>query len=102
MLEIDTLPRLILHWKRLTIKATAYIVYNKGASAGALTIRLYRELPLENPVLIAGGPGIGDIWTISVNTMRETPGAEEFGELEPHHFFYLKRALIRKGMLEYL
>ena len=63
---------------------------------------LYREFPLENTVPIAGGPGVGDIWKISVNTMRETPGAEKLGEPRPHHFSYLKRALIPKGMLEYL
>jgi len=53
-----------------------------------MTIRLYRELPLENPVLTPSWPGSGDIWTITVDTMRETLGAEELDELEHHHLFY--------------
>ena len=53
-----------------------------------MATRLYQEPPLENPVLTAGWPGIGDIWTFTVDTMRETLEAEELGELEHHHFFY--------------
>ena len=65
-------------------------------------IRLYQELQLENPILVASWPGIGNIGIIAVDTLREILGAEEFGEIEPWDFFYPKRVLIRKGILEYL
>jgi proteasome assembly chaperone (PAC2) family protein len=53
-----------------------------------MTIRLYRELPFENPVLTAGWPGSGPVWTITIDTMREASEAEELDELEHHHLFY--------------
>ena len=70
--------------------------------ASAMGIRLYREPPVDNPVLIASWPGIGNIGIIAVDTLRGLLRAEEFGEIEPWDFFYPKRALIRKGILEYL
>jgi len=74
-----------------------------GADLGsAMGIRLYREPPVDNPVLIASWPGIGNIGIIAVDTLRGLLRAEEFGEIEPWDFFYPKRALIRKGILEYL
>lgn len=63
---------------------------------------MYQEPQLENPVLVASWPGIGNIGVIAVDSLREALGAEQFGELEPQDFFYLKRALIRNGVLEYL
>jgi len=65
-------------------------------------VRLYQELHLENPILVASWPGIGNIGMIAVDTLRGMLGAEEFGEIEPWDFFYPKRAVIRKGVLEYL
>lgn len=65
-------------------------------------IKLYQEPQLENPVLIAGWPGIGNIGIIAVDTLRGILGAEEFGEIEPWDFFYPRRVLIKKGVLEYL
>jgi uncharacterized protein len=65
-------------------------------------IRLHKEPQLDNPILIAGWPGIGNIGIIAVDTLRGMLGAEEFGEIEPWDFFYPKRVLIRKGVLEHL
>jgi len=65
-------------------------------------VRLYQGLHLENPILVASWPGIGNIGMIAVDTLRGMLGAEEFGEIEPWDFFYPKRAVIRKGVLEYL
>ncbi|MFO7711821.1 MAG: hypothetical protein R6V51_01245 [Dehalococcoidia bacterium] len=53
-----------------------------------MTIRRYRELSFENPVLAAGWPGSSDVWTITIDTMRETPEAEELHEPKHHHLFY--------------
>lgn len=65
-------------------------------------IRLCQEPQLENPILIASWPGIGNIGIIAVDTLRGKLEAEEFGEIEPQEFFYPKRVLIRKGVLECL
>ena len=65
-------------------------------------IRFHHEPELENPILIASWPGIGNIGIIAVDTLRQILEAEEFGEIEPWEFFYPKKVLIRKGVLEYL
>ncbi len=65
-------------------------------------IRLHKEPQLENPILVASWPGIGNIGIIAVDTLRGVLEAEEFGEIEPWEFFYPKRVLIRNGVLEYL
>ena len=65
-------------------------------------IRLYKEPELENPILIAGWPGIGNIGLIAIDTLREVIMAEEFGEIEPWDFFYPKKVLIRNGELKEL
>jgi len=65
-------------------------------------IKLYQEPKLENPVLVASWPGIGNIGIIAVDTLRGILEAEEFGEIEPWDFFYPRRVFIRKGVLEYL
>jgi proteasome assembly chaperone (PAC2) family protein len=66
---------------------------------GAMVIRLDRMPEVENPVLIAGWPGIGNIGIIAVDTLRGIMRAEEFGEIEPWDFFYPKRVIIRNGEL---
>jgi len=66
---------------------------------GAMGIRLDRMPEVENPVLIAGWPGIGNIGIIAVDTLRGMMRAEEFGEIEPWDFFYPKRVIIRNGEL---
>jgi len=63
-------------------------------------VRLYKEPELQNPVLIAGWPGIGNVGLIAVNTLRGMLEAEEFGEIEPWDFFYPKGILIRNGELK--
>lgn len=79
------------------------IVYNRKTDLGSVMgIRLHQEPPLENPILVASWPGIGNIGVMAVDTLRKAMGAEEFGEIEPWDFFYPKRVLIRKGILEHL
>ena len=65
-------------------------------------LRLYQTPQLETPILVAGWPGIGNIGLTAVDTLRGMLEAEEFGEIEPWEFFYPKRALISKGILEHL
>jgi proteasome assembly chaperone (PAC2) family protein len=63
-------------------------------------IRLYKEPNLENPVLVACWPGIGNIGLVAVDTLRRVLEAEEFGEVEPWDFFYPRKVLIRNGELK--
>jgi hypothetical protein len=65
-------------------------------------VRLYREPELENPIMVASWPGIGNIGIIAVDTLRNMLGAEELGEIEPWDFFYPKKVLIRNGELKEL
>jgi len=61
---------------------------------------IYKEPRLENPVMVASWPGIGNIGIIAVDTLRNMLGAEELGEIEPWDFFYPKKVLIRNGELK--
>jgi len=63
-------------------------------------VRLYREPELENPIMVASWPGIGNIGIIAVDTLRNLLGAEELGEIEPWDFFYPKKVIIRNGELK--
>jgi len=63
-------------------------------------VRLYREPELENPIMVASWPGIGNIGIIAVDTLRNMLEAEELGEIEPWDFFYPKKVLIRNGELK--
>ncbi len=65
-----------------------------------MAVRLYKEPDLENSVMVASWPGIGNIGLIAVDTLRGMVQAEEFGEIEPWDFFYPKRVLIRNGGLK--
>ena len=63
-------------------------------------IRLYKEPKLEKPDMIASWPGIGNIGTIAVDTLREQIRAEELGEIEPWDFFYPRKVIIKAGIME--
>ena len=60
-------------------------------------IKLVKEPTLENPVMIAGWPGIGNIGLVAVDHLKSMVEAEEFGEIEPWEFFYPRRVFIRGG-----
>jgi proteasome assembly chaperone (PAC2) family protein len=63
-------------------------------------IRIYNKPEIEDPVLIASWPGIGNIGIIAVDTLRGMVRAEEFGEIEPWDFFYPKKLSIINGELK--
>jgi uncharacterized protein len=67
-----------------------------------LGIQLYKEPVLENAILVAGWPGVGNIGTTAAETLVKQLGAEELGEIEAWDFFYPKKASIRSGVLETL
>ncbi|MDD5289495.1 MAG: PAC2 family protein [Dehalococcoidales bacterium] len=62
-------------------------------------IILKQEPELNNPDMIIGWPGIGNIGVITVETLRQVVQAEELGEIEPSDFFYPDKAVIRAGIL---
>lgn len=71
-------------------------------SEAVMGLRLYKEPRLDNPVLIACWPGIGNIGIIAVDILRRMVGAEDLGEIESWDFFYPRRVLIRDGELKEL
>jgi len=63
-------------------------------------VRFHKEPKLNNPILVACWPGIGNIGVIAVDILRRAMAAEEFGEIESWEFFYPRRVLIRNGELK--
>jgi proteasome assembly chaperone (PAC2) family protein len=68
----------------------------------AMRVRLYKEPKLNNPVMIACWPGIGNIGVIAVDILRRAMASEELGEIEPWDFFYPRKVSIRDGELKEL
>jgi proteasome assembly chaperone (PAC2) family protein len=64
-----------------------------------LAVKLTRSPELNDPVLIACWPGIGNIGVLAVEAIRESLSAEEFGYIEPWDYFYPKKVLFRDGEL---
>lgn len=64
-----------------------------------MVIRLNRVPKLNNPVLLACWPGIGNVGLLAIDTIRELLKAEEIGYIEPYEFFYPKKVIIRDSEL---
>jgi proteasome assembly chaperone (PAC2) family protein len=67
-----------------------------------MAVKYLTQPTLENPVMIASWPGIGNIGLVAVDTLRVQLGAEKFAEIEPWDFFYPKRVVIRDSILQSL
>lgn len=65
-------------------------------------IKLITKPDLENPVMIASWPGIGNIGLVAVDTLRESLQAEQFGFIEPWDFFYPRKVTIHAGEIKNL
>jgi proteasome assembly chaperone (PAC2) family protein len=63
-------------------------------------VKLFKKPDLENPVMIACWPGIGNVGLVAVDTLRRALDAEEFGEIEPWDFFYPRKVFIKSGELK--
>jgi len=60
----------------------------------------FRQEPsLNNPDMIVGWPGIGNVGIITVETLRQAVQAEELGEIEPWDFFYPNKVFINDSIL---
>ena len=62
-------------------------------------IVLHKEPELNNPEMIVGWPGIGNVGIITVETLRQALQAEELGEIEPWDFFYPNKVVIKADIL---
>ncbi len=62
-------------------------------------IRYINEPVLNDPVMVASWPGIGNVGLIAVDTLRRSLNAEQLAYLEPWEFFYPNKVVIRKGEL---
>ncbi len=63
-------------------------------------LKIAKKPAVHEPYLIAAWPGIGNIGLIAVNYLKNRLAAEEFGELEPWHFFFPKGVTIKNGVLQ--
>ncbi len=50
-------------------------------------IRIHTKKKLNNPVLIASWPGIGNIGLIAVEYMRQQLSTKILADIEPHDFY---------------
>jgi proteasome assembly chaperone (PAC2) family protein len=62
-------------------------------------IELFDEPQVENPTMLCGWPGIGNIGIIAVDSLRNAVGAREFGRIEPWDFFEPQKVCIERGLL---
>ena len=58
-----------------------------------------KEPELNNPDMIVGWPGIGNVGLITVDSIRQAVQAEELGEIEPWDFFYPNKVIIRASII---
>lgn len=65
-----------------------------------MAIKLYKEPELENPIMLCGWPGIGNIGINAIDSLRVVLKAQEFGEIEPWDFFNPRKVTIEKGLLK--
>ena len=61
-----------------------------------------KEPKLNNPDLIVGWPGIGNVGLLAVETLWRQLEAEHLAEIEPEQFFYPNGLIIKNSMLESL
>ncbi len=61
--------------------------------------RITKKPKLDNPVLIACWPGIGNVGIIAANSLRRKTDAIEMGHIEPWDFFYPNKVTIQQGQL---
>lgn len=63
-------------------------------------VKIFKKPAVRDPYLVAAWPGIGNIGLIAINYLKNRLEAEEFGEIEPWHFFFPKGVTIKNGVLQ--
>lgn len=68
----------------------------------SMGLKVFRKIKLNNPVMVASWPGIGNIGLIAIEYLRQNIDCEPLGEIEPWDFFYPGRIVIKSSVLEEL
>lgn len=63
-------------------------------------LKFSRKPEINDPYMIAAWPGIGNIGLIAVNYLKNRLEAEEFGEIEPWHYFFPKGVSVQDSVLQ--
>jgi hypothetical protein len=63
-------------------------------------IRIFQEPKLNNPVLIAAWPGIGNVALEAADYLKDNLGAEEFAEIEALPFFDITHVSIEDNQVQ--
>jgi hypothetical protein len=67
-----------------------------------MAVKLEREPEMNEPVMLCGWPGIGNIGITAVETLRAAVEAEQFGAIEPFEFFDPRKVVIEDGLIRNL
>jgi len=65
-------------------------------------LRVFRKIKLNDPVMVASWPGIGNIGLIAIEYLRQNIECEPIGEIEPWDFFYPSRIIVKSSVLREL
>ncbi len=68
----------------------------------SMGLKVFKKIKLNNPVMVASWPGIGNIGLIAIEYLRQHLDCEPLGEIEPWDFFYPSRIVIKSSKLEEL
>ncbi|MDA7857927.1 PAC2 family protein [bacterium] len=63
-------------------------------------IKIYKEVELRDPYMIAAWPGMGHVALRAATYLKEKLGAVEFGEIEPSTFFSPSEVSIRNNLVQ--
>ena len=67
---------------------------------GKDVVKLYATPKLRRPRLVAAWSGMGAVAILTVNYMRQELGAQDLGEIDPHHFFSPSQVVIKDRLLQ--
>lgn len=63
-------------------------------------VHLFKRPKLRSPYMVAAWPGMGGVAIIAANYLRQQLEAEEFGEIDAHHFFSPAQVLIKDYLIQ--
>jgi len=63
-------------------------------------VKLYATPKLRRPRLVAAWSGMGAVAILTVNYLRQELGAQDLGEIDPHHFFSPSQVVIKDRLLQ--
>ncbi len=68
--------------------------------ASTMELRIYRQINLQRPIMIAGWPGMGNVSLIATGYLRKELKAELFAEIDVSQFVVPDGVVVEKGMLK--